>query len=81
MKNTMLDLNNHLFEQMERLNDEDLSQADLSKEIDRSKAMTNVAKEIIANGRLVLDAQEAAKGVGGKQPMPSFLSGERKALA
>ena len=33
MKNTLADLNNHLFEQMERLNDDDLNNEELDKEI------------------------------------------------
>lgn len=57
-KNKSIDLNNHLFEQLERLNDEDLTDEQLEKEIERSKAMTSIARVIIDNGRLALDAQE-----------------------
>lgn len=56
MKNSLGDLNNHLFEQIERLNDEDLSNEGLDKEINRTKAMTTVANTIINNASLVLDA-------------------------
>lgn len=60
MKNTMLDLNNHLFAQLERLSDEDLAGDELKQEITRSQAITGVAREIIANGNLVLKARIAS---------------------
>lgn len=56
MKNTLGDLNNHLFAQLERLGDEDLQGDKLTEEIDRAKAVTQVATQIILNGKLVLDA-------------------------
>lgn len=58
MKNTLIDLNNHLFEQMERLNDEDLTADQLELEIKRSKAMTSIATNIIDNGTLALNSQK-----------------------
>ena len=59
MKNKLTDLNSHLFAQLERLSNEDLKGEDLATEITRSNAVANVALEIIANGKLVLDAQKA----------------------
>lgn len=67
MKNKLTDLNNHLFEQLERLNDEDLTGDDLETEIERSKAITQVARTIVDNGRLVLDAHKHADEYGHKK--------------
>ena len=58
MKNNLVDLNNHLFEQMERLNDDDLTEEELSREINRTKAMTDVASKIIDNAALGLQAEK-----------------------
>lgn len=55
-KNTLNDLNNLLFEQLERLND--VEGEDLTREIERSKAVSNIARNIIDNGKLVLDAEK-----------------------
>ena len=56
MKNKLSDLNNHLFEQLERLNDEDLKDEKLESEIKRAKAITNVAQTIINNANTILEA-------------------------
>lgn len=58
MKNTLGDLNNHLFAQLERLNDENLKGDELKEEINRAKAVTAVASQVISNGSLVLEAQK-----------------------
>ena len=54
-KNTLSDLNNHLFAQLERLSNETINQEDLNKEIERSKAISTVAKTIIENAKTSLD--------------------------
>ncbi|CAG9621833.1 hypothetical protein BACCIP111883_02624 [Sutcliffiella rhizosphaerae] len=46
MRNTLGDLNNHLFAQLERLSDEDLSGEKLIEEINRVKSITDFATQI-----------------------------------
>lgn len=58
MKNTLADLNNYLFESIERLNDDSLTDEELDKEIKRSEAVQKVAKTIIDNGSLALQARK-----------------------
>lgn len=72
MKNKLIDLNNHLFAQLERLNDEELKGDQLREEIDRSKAVTGVSKEIVANARLALDAEQLKQEYGLKKA-PAML--------
>jgi putative N-acetylmannosamine-6-phosphate epimerase len=58
MKNTLSDLNNYLFESIERLNDDELDEEQLDKEIRRSEAVQKIAKTIIDNGTLALHAKK-----------------------
>lgn len=57
-RNTLVDLNNHLFAQLERLDDESVKGEKLSEEIERAKAVSGIAKNVIENGRLVLSARQ-----------------------
>lgn len=59
MKNKLIDLNNHLFAEIERLSDEDLKGDKLAQEINRAKAVSNVATQIINTGSLALKGQIA----------------------
>lgn len=58
MRNKLGDLNNHLFEQLERLNDEDLKGDKLNSEIKRARAISSVATKIIENGNLIIKGQK-----------------------
>lgn len=77
MKNKLTDLNDHLFAQLERLGDEDLDGDKLQQEIARSKAVSNVAKDVVSNARLILDTRKAA-WEWNKTPgdMPKMLAGK-----
>jgi hypothetical protein len=76
MKNTLGDLNNHLFEQLERLNDEDLKGEELDIEIKRARAITYVASQIIANGTLALGARKLAREVDQEEKLPPMLEAQ-----
>lgn len=58
MENKLTDLNNILFEQIERLNDDDLHGDALKQQIKRSRAIESVACMIIANANTVLKAEK-----------------------
>jgi len=61
MKNKLVDLNNHLFVQIERLSDEELKGDALRTEIDRGKALSGLANCVIGNAKLALDSAIAVK--------------------
>jgi len=77
MKNKILDLNNHLFTQLERLSDEDLKGDELKQELERAKQVANVSREIINTGKLALEAQKAF-GLGDIKQVPIMLESDSK---
>ena len=74
MKNKLTDLNNYLFESIERLNNDELSDEELEREIKRSDAVQKVAKNIIDNAGLALQAQKHFDeyGVENRVALPLF---------
>lgn len=61
MNNNLTALNNYLFETLERLTDDSLSEEEMQREITRSHAVTSVAETIIHNGELSLKALRHAE--------------------
>ena len=74
MKTTLNDLNNYLFEELERLNDTEELTTDenLEKEIKRSKAITSVAQQIVNNANTILEAQKFVSE-NGRVELPKML--------
>jgi hypothetical protein len=75
MKNDLTSLNDYLFEQLERLNDDEQIETSekFEKEVNRSKAITDVAKTIIDNAKIILDAQKFVSEDGRIKELPKIL--------
>lgn len=77
--NKLSDLNNYLFEELERLNDESLTGEALQEERERAKTMATIAQTIINNGELALKAVKHYEEYGRKEEIPDILQiGEGK---
>ena len=74
-RNKISDLNNHLFSQLEKLNDDELNGDQLDDEVQRAKAMSNLASQIIASTKLTIDAMKMAhKGDINFNDIPNLLN-------
>jgi hypothetical protein len=70
-RNKIADLNDHLFAQLERLNDEEITDENLEKEIGKAKAISGIASQIINANRLTLEAVKlVSRGDIGKTEIP-----------
>lgn len=56
MKNKLSDLNNHLFAQLERLSDDDMTAEAIEHEAKRAEAIVSLADQITRNADLQLKA-------------------------
>lgn len=73
----LTDLNEYLFEQIKRLNDDKLSKDQVNIEIQKAQAITNVAETIIKNGELTLKTaivMQKMGGMKGQSPLPAMLT-------
>ena len=76
LRNTLGDLNNHLFAQLERLSDEDIKGEKLMEEINRAEAVSTIAQQIISNGALALKAKQiASNSLDADMKIPKMLEG------
>jgi hypothetical protein len=73
-KNKLSDLRDHLFESIERLRDETLSDAEFEKEVKRAGALSNLAKTVISSAKLELQAID----VLGQKTECAFLEGSKE---
>lgn len=58
MKNQLENLNEYLFDTLDRITNDDLTGDELNQEINRSETIVKVAKAIIDNGSLALQAMK-----------------------
>lgn len=82
MKNTLLDLNNYLFEQIERLNDDSISEEQLDRELKKTDSIVKISEKIIQNGELAFKTMKHMDeyGYGQTHAVPKMLEstdGER----
>ena len=64
MKNKLSDLNNYLFEQIERLNDDSLTPEETEQQIKKAETISEISKTIIQNSALQLKAVQVAAEYG-----------------
>ena len=57
-RNKLTDMHNILMEQLERLNDDDLTDEELQAEIKRSRAMADISAQIVDNARVHIEAAQ-----------------------
>ncbi len=84
MKNRITDLNDHLFAQMERLADDNLSGEKLEAEVQRTEAMVKIADKIVDNARLGIAAATLVANHGDRfrrdLPMLAPPEGDRREM-
>lgn len=78
MKNKLSDLNNHLFAQLERLGDEELSPEQIEAEAKRAQAIVNVSDQIVRTADISLKAARliAEEGEWVRPALPMIASGK-----
>ena len=81
MKNSVINVNDHLIARLEELGQENLSPEELENVVKRADASVKVASALTANGRLVLDAQRhaAEHGVEFDRETAPMLTGRKRA--
>lgn len=78
MKNKLTDLNNHLFAQLERLANEELTPEQIDAEVRRTDAVVAIADQIVGNAELSLKAAKLYADHGEKVLNMLPQIGERK---
>ena len=63
MKNGLVDLNNLLFAQIERLSEESIDMEQLKLEVQRTYAIRTISEQVIKNAALILEAEQLRVGL------------------
>ena len=73
MKNSIQDLNNYLFEQMERIMEDGISDEELERELKKTDAVTRISGQIINNAELVYKSFKLQVEMGYDAEVPKIL--------
>lgn len=78
MNTKLSDLNNILFEQLERLNDDEYlnEEENFKKEMQRTKAIAQISSSIINNAKNVLEVIKIKEEFGIEDNLPMMLNGK-----
>jgi flagellar hook-basal body complex protein FliE len=63
-RNQMNDLRDHLFAALERLNDDELSPEQLSSEVEKAQAISNLSNAVIGSAKAEIDFMKATGMIG-----------------
>lgn len=75
-KHSLADLNEYLFDALDRLSNDDLEGDALKGEIDRANALTRIAERVIAGGDLALKALKLkGESLDADMRLPRLLDG------
>ena len=75
---TLVELNTHLFAQLDRLGSESLKGDALKEEIERGKTIATVGRTVIDNASLVLEAHKLEREYGKSKAAPGMLGLDSK---
>ncbi len=78
MKNKLVDLNNHLFMQLERLGDESLTAEQIEQEVKRTDAIVAVSDQLIRTADVAVKAASLVANHGDRfqRMMPMLIEGK-----
>lgn len=79
MKNKLTDLNDHLFAQLERLGNEDLTPDQIEQEAKRCKAIVAAADQIVKNASLQVQVAKLVSEKGAIRPLLPSVTGHVEA--
>lgn len=64
MRNNLGALNDYLFEQLERVNDDELTGDELKEQLEKTKAICNIADKIVRNASVIIQGIKAKNNDG-----------------
>jgi len=74
-KNKLTDLNDHLFAQLERLANEELTADGVDKEVKRGKAIVALADQVVKNASLQVQVAKLVSDKGNIRPLMPAAAG------